>query len=174
MNTSFADSVNTNKNHIKTIVYPLFIFMCGSIIAGLIFLFLQKSNNYDFIVNGEPSFAIPSRVHIWISFCMIVLLGVCPFMLYYIRNSNPDKMGQKLNYSLFYCHLLFVLVWALCSFTLSSPILGVIGLTIAIAIGIFATYRFMSNTITAGVILFVWNVWLIFMFVLNLAYCLLI
>ena len=153
-------------------IFPLFTLMLANALIAVIYLFYVKNSNYSFIKNGEPTFALDGTILFWITFGMIITLGVVPYMLFNKSNFKTDRYGLRLNYTLYYIHFLFFLLWAMFSFMLSLPVAGVIILGLAIAIGIFVVYRFMTNSIVAGTILSVWAVWLVYIFILNLAYVL--
>lgn len=153
--------------------YPLFLLMLSNAVIAVIYLFLVRQNNYTFSINNEPSFALDGNILFWITFGMIILIGVVPYMLFNKSNFKTDRHGLRLNYSLYYIHFLLFLMWALFSFTLKMPVIGVIFLGMAIALGVFVMYRFMTNTIVAGSIITIWGLWLIYVFILNFAYILL-
>lgn len=170
MNTS---TTNSSTKKTTGVVFPLLILMLTNIVIAVIYLFFVRGFNYTFQVNEEPMFAIPGNILMWITFGMLILLGTVPYFLFNLSNFKTDRYGLRLNYTLYYIYMLEVLMWAFFSFTLSLPIVGVIMLGIAIALGIFVTYRFMTNSITSGVILTIFELWLIYVFVLNFAYVLL-
>ena len=154
------------------VIFPLFTLMLANAFIALIYLFYVRNSNYTFIKNGEPTFALDGTILFWITFGMIIALGVVPYMLFNKSNFKTDRHGLRLNYTLYYIHFLFFLLWAMFSFMLSLPVAGVIMLGLAIALGIFVVYRFMTNTIVGGTILSFWAIWLIYIFILNLAYVL--
>ena len=170
MNT---ETINSNTKKTTGVVFPLLILMLTNIVIAIIYLFFVRGFNYTFQTNGEPMFAIPGNILMWLTFGMLILLGTVPYFLFNLSNFKTDRNGLKLNYTLFYIYMLEVLMWAFFSFTLAMPIVGVIMLGIAIALGIFTTYRFMTNSITSGVILTIFELWLIYVFILNFAYVLL-
>ena len=104
---------------------------------------------------------------------MIIALGVVPYMLFNLSNFKTDRCGLRLNYTIYYIHFLLFLLWAFFAFTLALPTAGLVILGLAIVLGVFVVYRFMTNSIVAGSILTVWCLWLIYIFVLNLAYIIL-
>lgn len=151
----------------------IFLFLIVNIVIALCYLFFVGAFNYSFKVNGSPSFTLAPELLLWITFGMIVMLGLVPYFLYNISNFKTNRDGLKLNYTLYYTHFLFFLLWAFFTYTLSLPIIGIIMLGIAIIIGAFVVYRFTTNTIVGGSILTLWALWLIYLFILNLAYLLL-
>lgn len=154
-------------------LFSLFTLMLTNTLIALIYYFYVKNSNYSFIKNGEPSFALSANLLFWITFGMIILLGVVPYMLFTKSNFQTNRVGLRLNYILYYVHFFVFLQWAMLSYMLKLPIAGVVVLGISIALGIFVVYRFMTNTIIAGTILSIWTLWLIYIFILNLSYVLL-
>lgn len=161
------------KRKTTSTLFPLFTLMLANGLIALIFMFFAKNNSILFMKNGEPSFAMPANLLFWITFGMIIGLGVVPYMLFNISGFKTDRVGLTLNYSLFYLHFLLFLMWAMFTYFLSLPVAGYIVLGVSICVGIFANYRFMTNSISAGTILTIWCLWLIYLFVLNFAYVLL-
>ena len=170
MNTSVS-STKTKKS--TGVVFPLLILMLSNIVISVIYLFFVKNFNYSFIVNGEPTFAMSHILLLWITFGMIIMLGIVPYILFNLSNFKTDRFGLRLNYTLYYVHFLLFLLWAFFTFTLSLPIVGVIILGVATALLLFVVYRFMTNSIVAGCLLTIWALWLMYLFVLNFAYVLL-
>lgn len=154
--------------------FPLLTLMLANIAIAIIYLFLVRGFNYTFSVSGEPNFAIPAPILMWLNFGMLIVLGLVPYFLFNLSNFKTDRFGLRLNYTLFYIYMFLFLFWALFSFTLSLPVVGLIMLGITISLGIFVTYRFMTNSICSGVLLTVFELWLIYIFILNFAYVLLI
>jgi len=170
MNTS----VTTPKTKKTTgVIFPLLTLMLANGLIALIYLFFVRQNNYSFVVNGEPNFALNGNILFWITFGMIIALGVVPYMLFNLSNFKTDRCGLRLNYTIYYIHFLLFLLWAFFAFTLALPTAGLVILGLAIVLGVFVVYRFMTNSIVAGSILTVWCLWLIYIFVLNLAYIIL-
>ena len=169
------DTMATSSKQKKTsnILFPLITLMLANGLIALIFLFFTKNFNYNFIVNGEPAFALNKDVLMWISFGFLIILGLAPYFLFNLSAFKTDRYGLKLNYSLYYSGLLLFLMWSFFSFTLSLPIVGVIILGLAIILWIFVVYRFMTNSITSGIILTLFCLWLIYLFILNFAFVLL-
>lgn len=171
MNTNIT---STTSKKTTGVVFPLLTLMLANIAIAVIYLFFTKNFNYSFKVNGEPTFALSPNLILWLTFGVIILLGMVPYFMFNLSNFKTDRPGLKLNYTLYYIHFLFFLLWAFFTFTLALPIVGIIMLGIAICIGIFTIYRFTTNTIFGGIILTLWGLWLIYLFILNLAYLLLI
>ena len=152
----------------------LFIFLVMNLVISLCYLFLVRAFNYSFQVNGSPSFALSPEILLWVTFGMIILMGLVPYFLFNISNYETDRYGLKLNYTLFYIHFLFFVLWAFFTYTLALPVVGIIFLGLAIALGVYVIYRFTTNTIVGGSLLTIWGLWLIYLFILNLAYLLVI
>ena len=171
MNTS---TTSTKSKKTTGVVFPLLTLMLANIVIAVIYLFFTKNFNYSFQVNGSPSFALSPNIILWMTFGVIILLGAVPYFLFNLSNFKTNRIGLKINYTLFYIHFFFFLMWSFFTFTLSLPVVGLIMLGITIGIGIFTIYRFMTNTIVGGAILTLWGLWLIYLFILNLAYLLLI
>lgn len=157
----------------NAIWFPLLTLILANSFIAVVYLFLVKGFNYTFIKNGEPTFALSGTIILWVTFGMLILMGLVPYFLFNLSNFKTDRTGLKKNYCWYYWFMLMVLLWAFFSFTLKLPIVGCIILGIAIAEGIYTTYRFMTNSICSGVLLSVFNMWLIYLFILNLAYILL-
>lgn len=152
----------------------LFLFLLTNLVISLCYLFLVKSFNYSFQVNGSPGFALSPETLLWITFGMIILVGLVPYFLYNLSNYETDRRGLRLNYTLYYTHFLFFILWSFFTYTLALPVVGIIMLGLAILLGVFVIYRFTTNTIVGGCLLTIWGLWLIYLFILNLAYLLLI
>ena len=164
---------NNTSKPTKPIRFPILILLLANTVIALVYLFLTRGFSYDLIKNGEPLFALPTAIILWVTFGMILVLGLAPYFMFNLSNFKTDRYGLKLNYTLFYLHFLGVILWTLFTFTLSLPIVGVIFLGITICALIFTVYRFMTNSIVSGVMLTLWALWLIYLFILNLAYILL-
>ena len=164
---------STKSNKSTGVWFPLLVLMLSNGLIALVYWFLVNKFNYTFMVNGEPNFALDGNILFWITFGFIILLGVVPYMLFNKSNFKTDRAGLRLNYTIFYLHFLLFILWALFSFTLKMPAVGVIMLGLAICLGVFVVYRFMTNSIVAGSLLSIWALWLVYVFVLNFAYVLL-
>lgn len=154
-------------------LFSLLTLMLANTLIALIYYFYVRNSNYSFIKNGEPSFALSGNLLFWITFGMVIFLGVVPYMLFNKSHFQTNRAGLRLNYTLYYIHFFIFLLWAMFSFMLKLPIPGIMILGVCIALGIFVVYRFMTNSIIAGTILSIWTLWLIYIFILNLAYVLL-
>ena len=154
-------------------LFSLLTLMLANALIAVIYLFYVRNSNYTFVKNGEPLFALKGELLFWITFGMIIVLGVVPYMLFNKSHFQTNRAGLRLNYILYYIHFFIFLLWAMFGFMLNLPLPGLIVLGVCIALGIFVVYRFMTNTIVAGVLLCFWILWLIYLFILNLAYVLL-
>lgn len=168
------ETTNIKRIKKRPTMLTVFMFLLMNLVISLVYLFLVRGFNYPFQVNGSPSFALPPEIILWITFGMIILVGLVPFFLYSVSNYDTDRVGLRINYTLYYLHFLFFVLWAFFTFTLTLPIVGLIFLGLAIILGVFVIYRFTTNTIVGGSLLTIWGLWLIYLFILNLAYLLLI
>lgn len=156
-----------------TPLFPLVTLLLANGLISLIFMFFAKNNSLTFIKNGEPTCAISHTLLFWLTFGMVICMGLVPFMQFSVSGYKTDRSGLSLNYSLFYLHFLLFLMWAMFTYFLSLPVAGCIVLGVAICVSIFICYRFITNSIIAGSIFTIWCLWLIYVFILNLAYVLL-
>lgn len=165
---SYYSAIDTKKsNKWVSLIY----FMLSNLVVALAFYFLTSEFIYKFSVNSEPSFSLNPSALLWITFSMLVILGVVNFMLLSL-SKNQNKAGMRLSFTLYYIFMLGVLLWAFFSFTLALPTAGVVLLGITICLGIYLTYRYLTRSIVAGVILTIFNLYLIYLFVTNFAYIL--
>ena len=167
-----ATKIERIKKH--PTILTVFMFLLMNLVIALIYLFLVRGFNYSLQVTGSPTFALSPEIILWMTFGMIIVVGLVPFFLYSVSNYDTDRIGLRINYTLYYLHFLFFVLWAFFTFTLVLPIVGLIFLGFAILLGVFVIYRFTTNTIIGGSLLTIWGLWLIYLFILNLAYLLLI
>lgn len=166
-----ANRVTDKKD--KSRWQALCLFMLANLAIAFIFYFLSSGFIYLFSVNGEPAFSMPPQLLLWMMFSYLVVLGTVNFMIFSL-SKNLNTFGMRLTLLLFYIFMLMILVWAMFSFTLKMPTLGVIILGLAIAFGIYLTYRYLTRSVVAGSILTIFILNLIYIFVTQLGYCLVV
>lgn len=163
----------TRKIEQKSRWQALCLFMLANLAIAFIFYFLSSGFIYPFASGGEPSFSMPPKVILWMIFSYLVILGVINFMLFSL-SKNLNNFGMRLTLLLFYIFMGMTLLWALFSFTLKMPIVGVVILGLTIAFGIYLTYRYLTRSVVAGSILTLFILNLIYIFVTQLGYCLVV
>lgn len=166
--SSYSKNKKTSPKYMS-----LFYFLASNVVIALIYYFLVSGFVYPFTVGGEPAFSLSANLILWLTFCLTIIVGVVPFMELSLAK-NTNRTGQRVTFVIYYIFLLMVLLWALFTFTLKLPVVGVIILGITIALGIYLAYRFLTRTIVGGVIFTLYLLYLIYIFVQNLAYVLLV
>jgi len=165
----YTTSEEKHQNKYLSILY----FMLTNVVIALIFYFLASSHIYRFMVNGEPSFALNGTSLLWVTFVLTVIVGIINFMPLAL-SKNMNRTGLRLTYMLYYIFFLMFLLWALFTFTLKMPVVGVIILGLTIALGIYLAYRYLTRSIVAGVIFTLYLLFLMYVFVTQLGYVLLV
>lgn len=162
----------TNQEKQKSKYVCLLYFMLSNLVIAFIYYFLLSGFVYPLIKNGEPMFSMPANLLLWLTFGFIVVLGVTNFFVLSL-SKNTNRTGQRVTFVLYYIFFADVLLWALFTFTLKLPTAGVIILGTAICLGIYEAYRYLTRSIVAGVIYSLFILYLIYIFMQNLAYILL-
>lgn len=176
MNNSASITENQSKRDIdiKVSLFYLFLYLISAmLIAGLCYL-LSANKFYDFVINGEPTFSLPYNTINYITMIAIDFVGLASFLMWisHRTNARPKKEIHENFITLGILAIAFLL-YPLFTYALFLPIIGCIVLGIVIGLSIYTTYRFFNSSISAGVFMTIWTLWLMYLFILNFAYCLL-
>ena len=173
MNENYSVEYEENS---KSEIYWLYVFLyiIGAMVIGGITYLMCGNNGYTFIKNSEPNFAMSFSGITWCTMFGLDLLGIASFFMWLSKytDSRPKKEILE-NFIPLIIHLVLIMLWALFSFGLLLPIVGCCILGVSIVVAIYMTYRYYNSSIIAGILSTIWTLWLMYVFILNLAYCLL-
>ncbi len=159
---------------VKTALFYLFVFLLSSVIFAFLCYLFSASKFFDFNVNGEPTFFLSANILCYITLIALCFLGLGTYLMWFSKydTGRPAKEIQENFISLAIMLILFLL-YPLFTFALQLPIFGAIILGLVIAVSIYTTYRYYNSSISAGIFITIWTLWLMYVFTLNFAYCLL-
>ncbi len=163
-----------DNTHNELLWINAFLFLCGAIaIAGITYL-LCGQNAYDFIINGEPEFALGFNSLRYLSIVGLCIFSLSSYLVWLSKytNSRPT-LEIKENFITAGVYIFMFMLWALFAFGLNLPTAGFIVLAVTVMLGIYCVYRYYNSSITAGILSSLWEVWLMYILVLNLAYIIL-
>lgn len=163
----------THKEKKESKYLSILYFMLTNIVIAFVYYFLTAGFVYPFTSGAEPSFALSASSILWVTFTLTIIVGIINFMPLAL-SKNMNRTGLRLTYALYYIFFLMFLLWALFTFTLHLPTAGVIILGVTTSLGIYLAYRYLTRSIVAGVIFTLYLLYLIYLFVQNLAYVLIV
>ena len=163
-----------NNIDVKTALFYLFVFLASSVIFAFVCYLFSAKNFFDFSVNGEPSFFLSSNTLCYITLIALCFLGLGSYLMWFSKyDANRPKKEIFENFISLAISLILFLLYPLFTFALALPIFGAIILGLVIVVSIYTTYRYFNSSIGSGIFITVWTLWLMYVFVLNFAYCLL-
>ncbi|MBP3630742.1 MAG: tryptophan-rich sensory protein [Clostridia bacterium] len=173
-NTTTTSYDNKETIDFKTAFFYLFIFITSSMIIALLAYLLSANKLFDFIVNNEPTFSLSSNLLKYLTLIALDFVGLATYLMWFSHyvNKRPKNEIHE-NFIHLGILLLVFLLYPLFTFGLSLPIVGCCILGVLIGYSIYVTYRYYNSSISAGVFMTVWTLWLMYVFILNFAYCLL-
>lgn len=172
--TSITESKTKRDIDIKVSLFYLFLYLiCAMLIAGLCYL-LSANKFYNFTINEEPTFSLPYQTTNYLTMIAINFVGLASFLMWITlrTNARPKKEIYE-NFITLGILMITFLLYPLFTYALHLPIVGCIVLGITIALSIYTTYRYYNSSISSGVFITIWTLWLMYLFILNFAYCLL-
>ena len=174
--SNISTTAYESKNQIdfKTAFFYLFIFLASAMIIALLAFLLSANNLFDFIVNNEPTFSLSSNLLKYLTLIALDFVGLATYLMWFSHYTNKRPKNEiHENFIHLGIDLILFLLYPLFTFGLTLPIVGCCILGVLIGYSIYLTYRYYNSSIGAGIFMTVWTLWLMYLFVLNFAFCLL-
>ena len=162
----------SSKIKSKNNIIYLFYFLLAGLVISIIHYFFSSGFIYSFNSLGEIPYAPSPGLVLWLTFGFLIVISIANYFILNLSNGF-NHAGTKLSLCLFYVYMLGVLLWSFFSFTLSLPVAGLIMLGLTICLGLYTCYRYLTRSIVGGVILTIFELYLMLVFSSQLAYLLL-
>lgn len=158
----------------KISFFYLFLFLLGAMVIALLAYLLSANKFFDFVVNGEPSFFLSAKLLKYLTLIGLDFVAIASYLMWF-SNYSAKRPKKEIHENFIYLSLFIILflLYPLFTFAIVQPVVGCCILGVAIGLSIYVTYRYFNSSISAGIFMTIWTLWLMFVFILNLAYCLL-
>ena len=159
---------------LKVAFFYLFVFLFGAMIVASLCYLLSANKFFDFVVNNEPNFYLSHKLLSYLTIIALDFVGLATYLMWFSHYiyRRPHKEVQE-NFICLGINLLIFILYPLFTFALSLPVVGCVILGVVIGFSIYTTYRYYNSSISAGIFYTIWTLWLMYVFTLNFAYCLL-
>ena len=145
----------------------IFIFIVCAVVVCVFGFFLGFGRFYDLNQGGMINYAMTTTPLLIITGLMIISSSVGTWLVSKSKNSVSKLVCMILYYSI----LFLLLLWSLILFRLNAPIVACFMIGIAAAISIYLIYAYFVRNITAGILISIFSAWLLYVYAINLAYC---
>lgn len=141
------------------------LFIGGTILLGGLATLLGGEmfnfKNYEMPPATAPKLLFP------IAWAIIyIAIGVSTFLMW--RDKQIKSQDRKINLVLYFVHMTFNVLWPLFFFRLDLPVVSVIWLLFVVITACATMYRYFVCNLPAGIIFFIYTIWLIYALYLNL------